>query len=135
MLSSMRCDLDSISKGDLATISRAEISMADLAPISRQVPPEAEMAEVAALMVQKRFNHLPVVDAEGVVLGIVTSPDVLRHFLSRFLEEGEICPRFDSAARVPITSMGEGWTEEAFGLKGSMKGSTKGSKKENFFSI
>ena len=48
------------------------------------------MAEVAALMVQKRFNHLPVVDAEGVVLGIVTSPDVLRHFLSRFLEdEGE----------------------------------------------
>lgn len=52
------------------------------------VPPGAEMSEVAALMVRKRFNHLVVVDGDDTVLGLVTSPDVLRHVLAR-LSEGD----------------------------------------------
>ena len=47
------------------------------------------MSEVAALMVRRRFNHLPVVDAGGSCLGILTSPDVLRHVLSRLSIESE----------------------------------------------
>jgi CBS domain-containing protein len=41
------------------------------------------MSSVAGLMVRKRFNHVPVVADTGDIVGILTSPDVLRHVLLR----------------------------------------------------
>lgn len=32
-------------------------------------------------MLRKRFNHVPVVSADGTLLGILTSQDVLRHVI------------------------------------------------------
>jgi len=34
-------------------------------------------------MVRKRFNHVPVVGADGLIVGILTSPDILKHVLLR----------------------------------------------------
>jgi len=41
------------------------------------------MRQVAQLMLSRRFNHLPVVDAAGALVGILTSQDVLGHVLRR----------------------------------------------------
>ena len=35
------------------------------------------------MMVRKRFNHVPVVGEGGLVVGILTSVDVLKHVLLR----------------------------------------------------
>jgi len=45
----------------------------------------ADMQQVAQLMLQRRFNHLPVVEDGGgaTLVGILTSQDVLRHVLLR----------------------------------------------------
>ena len=40
----------------------------------------------AGLMLRKRFNHVPVVDEGGAIVGILTSQDVLRHVLARLPE-------------------------------------------------
>jgi len=56
---------------------------AAMTPDPVSVAPDAEMSEVAALMVRKRFNHVPVVCSDGSVVGILSSPDVLRHVLSQ----------------------------------------------------
>ena len=47
------------------------------------VSPNSDIAQVAALMLSKRFNHVPVVDEKGMIVGILTSQDVLRHVLGR----------------------------------------------------
>ena len=47
------------------------------------IAPGFEMSSVAALMLSKRFNHVPVVEADGELVGILTSQDVLRHVLTR----------------------------------------------------
>jgi CBS domain-containing protein len=46
------------------------------APVS--VTPEATIAEAARLMLQHRISGLPVTDAKGVVVGVVTEGDLLR---------------------------------------------------------
>ena len=51
------------------------------------VSPDADTSLVASLMVQKRFNHVPVVRPDGAIAGILTSPDVLRHVLSKLPED------------------------------------------------
>ncbi|KAL1504304.1 hypothetical protein AB1Y20_010711 [Prymnesium parvum] len=50
---------------------------------------DAHMVQVAELMLKRRFNHVPVVDESGAVMGIVTSQDVLRHVLSRIISRSE----------------------------------------------
>eukprot|EP00967_Tisochrysis_lutea_P080404 scaffold110416_cov29-Tisochrysis_lutea.AAC.2 len=47
------------------------------------VSPSSDMSSVAGLMVRRRFNHVPVIDDAGIIVGILTSPDVLRHVLLR----------------------------------------------------
>lgn len=42
---------------------------------------ESDMQQVAELMLRRRFNHVPVVSEEKDLVGILTSQDVLRHFL------------------------------------------------------
>jgi CBS domain-containing protein len=51
------------------------------------------MSSVAGLMVRKRFNHLPVVAETGDIVGILTSPDVLRHVLLRLSDETAAPPK------------------------------------------
>ena len=41
------------------------------------VAPETEVAECRALFTDRRIRHLPVLDADGSVCGVVTSGDVL----------------------------------------------------------
>lgn len=48
----------------------------------------SDMAQVAALMLKRRFNHVPVVQADGTLVGILTSQDVLKHVLQRLDEDG-----------------------------------------------
>lgn len=43
----------------------------------------SDMVLVAELMLKKSFNHVPVVDTNGAVMGILTSKDVLRHLIAR----------------------------------------------------
>lgn len=45
------------------------------------VHPEASLAEAARTMLQGRIKRLPVVDAEGMLCGIVSRADVLKIFL------------------------------------------------------
>jgi len=51
--------------------------------IPTAIAPGFEMSSVAALMLSKRFNHVPVVESDGKLVGILTSQDVLRHVLTR----------------------------------------------------
>jgi len=43
----------------------------------------ATMQEAAAIMVRKRLNRLPVVDDAGILKGILSSGDVMRHVLGK----------------------------------------------------
>jgi len=51
------------------------------------VAPGSDMAQVAGLMLRRRFNHLPVVEPSGTIVGILTSQDVLRHVVRRLSTE------------------------------------------------
>jgi CBS domain-containing protein len=42
------------------------------------VPPDASVREVASLMLERRISGVPVVDAEGRVLGVVSEGDLIR---------------------------------------------------------
>ncbi len=48
-------------------------------------PPEATLAEAAALIVEKKVGTLPVVDAEGVLVGVATITDIIHIFLPDFV--------------------------------------------------
>jgi len=43
------------------------------------VTPETPLADVFAMMEERRIRHLPVVDAEGELLGIVSQRDLVGH--------------------------------------------------------
>jgi CBS domain-containing protein len=43
------------------------------------VTPEATVEEGMAMMSERRIRHLPVVDAEGAVAGMVSIGDLVRH--------------------------------------------------------
>jgi CBS domain-containing protein len=68
-------------------------------PVS--VGPDATLGEAEALLEERRFNSLPVVDAQGRLLGLISSLDLLRAF--DFAEDvilppyGEIMKRSVSA--------------------------------------
>lgn len=44
------------------------------------VTPETPLAEAASIMAQHHFGSLPVVDAEGSIVGIITESDMFRAF-------------------------------------------------------
>jgi CBS domain-containing protein len=43
------------------------------------VTPEATVEEGMAMMSERRIRHLPVVDAEGAVAGMISIGDLVRH--------------------------------------------------------
>jgi len=50
----------------------------------------ADMQQVAQLMLKRRFNHVPVVESDGSLVGTLTSQNVLRHVILR-MGGGEPC--------------------------------------------
>jgi CBS domain-containing protein len=46
--------------------------------------PDDTVQSAAALMIRRRFNHVPIVDESGTVVGILRSTDVMEHVLSTF---------------------------------------------------
>ncbi|MBS1151982.1 MAG: hypothetical protein H6Q89_3680 [Myxococcaceae bacterium] len=58
---------------------RASQIVADImSPITYSITPEATIARAAALMVANHLHRLPVLDADGRVVGIVTNFDITR---------------------------------------------------------
>jgi CBS domain-containing protein len=56
----------------------------------RTVAPDALVVDAADLMTEHKIAGLPVVDAEGAVVGIVTESDLLKMFVHRLREaEGQ----------------------------------------------
>jgi CBS-domain-containing membrane protein len=67
---------------ELRKIAATTVSQAMTAdPVT--ITPETEIEEVAALMVDRKFHTLPVVDAAGALVGIVGKHDVLQTLISR----------------------------------------------------
>jgi CBS domain-containing protein len=54
-----------------------------MTPVTFSVPPTSPIAQAAALMVYEGIHRLPVLDDEGVVVGIVSSLDLLRWISQR----------------------------------------------------
>lgn len=58
--------------------------------MTRQVqcaPPDADVADIMGVMTEQRVRHVPVVDADGALVGIVSIGDVVKNRLGEL--EGE----------------------------------------------
>jgi len=69
------------------------------------VPPELTIPEARELLRSHHFRHLPVVDGEGTLLGIVTDRDLRSAYPSTILEEAEGKARLQDLARTPVSSI------------------------------
>jgi len=49
-----------------------------MSPAPHTIPPEATVADLLALFAEHDFNAVPVIDARGVIQGLVTKLDLLR---------------------------------------------------------
>lgn len=58
-----------------------------MSPTPHVIGPEADISEAARLLVSRRISALPVVDADGVLVGILTSVDCL---LATLKERSEV---------------------------------------------
>jgi CBS domain-containing protein len=54
-------------------------------PVS--IDPEAPIGTAVDIMVERKIRHLPVVDAQGVIIGIITDRDLRNAALAPALEE------------------------------------------------
>jgi CBS domain-containing protein len=63
---------------------------------------DATLAEVEELLEKNRFNALPVVDATGLLQGLVTSLDLLKAF---DFSEDTILPPFDQVMRQDVSNV------------------------------
>lgn len=66
------------------------------------VSPETTIGAAEALLEEHGFNGLPVVDAEGALVGWVTSLDLLAAFA---FPEDEILPPFERVLRQPVSKV------------------------------
>ena len=57
------------------------------------VPPDEALGVVWKTMTERRFRHMPVVDAEGRLLGIVSQRDLLASARARGQSRGPGSPR------------------------------------------
>jgi CBS domain-containing protein len=64
--------------------------------------PDASIAETEALLEQHDFNALPVVDAKGALLGVVTKLDLLRAF--RFTDD-HMFPPYEEVMAQPVSGV------------------------------
>jgi CBS domain-containing protein len=81
------------------------------------VSPETSLKEVAALLAKHRISGLPVCDAEGQVVGVVSEQDILWKELGLRTGHGLLERIFDSAygedARITASTAGEAMTSPA----------------------
>ena len=80
---------------DLQTLRRPVHQVMDHHPVT--VGPEATLDDVARLFATHRFSWLPVVEASGHPLGVVTWRDLLGHFVPELRAEPGAVP----ASRTP----------------------------------
>jgi len=75
----------SLDSGNWAAAVRKSLASTVAAAMSKPVAVSAksDMQQVAQLMLKRRFNHVPIVADDGMLVGILTSQDVLRHVLLR----------------------------------------------------
>ena len=66
------------------------------------IEPSASLAEAEQLLERHGYNALPVVDAEGVLLGVVTSLDLLRAF---DFSEDAILPDYEKIMRRNVAAV------------------------------
>jgi CBS domain-containing protein len=88
-----------VSKTDIVQVEhgskarRSNAKAADImTPIAFTMPTGAPISQAAALMAFESIHRLPIVDEDGVVVGIVSSIDVLRWIATR---EGYLLSRRD----------------------------------------
>lgn len=60
-------------------------------------PPDADVDEVMRLMTERRVRHIPIVDDDGLLLGIVSIGDIVKSRLSEL--EGERAALMDYITR------------------------------------
>ncbi|MBX3374197.1 MAG: CBS domain-containing protein [Phycisphaeraceae bacterium] len=81
---------------DVNTLRRRAHQVMTRSPVT--VPGSARVQIAAALMLRERVSCLPVVDASGRLIGIVTSRDLLRHVITGAAEAPRTNePRADAA--------------------------------------
>jgi CBS domain-containing protein len=51
--------------------------------------PDSTVSEIMALMSSKRIRHIPVVDAEGGLISIISIGDVVKHYLNELAAENQ----------------------------------------------
>jgi len=51
--------------------------------------PDSTVSEIMALMSSKRIRHIPVVDAEGGLISIISIGDVVKHYLNELSAENQ----------------------------------------------
>ncbi|MDA2993576.1 MAG: CBS domain-containing protein [Actinomycetota bacterium] len=56
--------------------------------------PDATVAEVMSLMTAKRIRHVPVVDAQGDLLSLVSIGDVVKHHLDEISFENQALKQY-----------------------------------------
>ena len=61
--------------------------------------PQASVAEIMAMMTEKRIRHVPVVDEKGNLLSIVSIGDVVKHHLIEISLENQTLKEYLSTAR------------------------------------
>jgi CBS domain-containing protein len=66
------------------------------------IAPEATLAEAERIFAKDHFNGLPVVGAEGALVGFLTKLDVLRAF--RFTEE-HVFPPYEEIMEQPVSTV------------------------------
>lgn len=74
-----------LGKGCLAAPYRAKLARDIMASPAVTLTAETPILEVAAVLSEKKINRVPIVDADGLIIGIVSRADVLR---SCFFSEG-----------------------------------------------
>lgn len=74
-----------LGKGCLAAPYRAKLARDIMASPAVTLTADTPILEVAAVLSEKKINRVPIVDADGLMIGIVSRADVLR---SSFFPEG-----------------------------------------------
>jgi CBS domain-containing protein len=67
-----------VSKSDLVSGDRAGVVRDIMMPIAFTLPESASLSHAAALMAYENIHRVPVIAADGTVVGIVSSMDVVR---------------------------------------------------------
>ncbi len=66
------------------------------------IGPDTSIRETEALLEERGFNSLPIVDPDGVLIGVVTSLDLLRAF---GFDDETILPQYERVMKKPVSGI------------------------------